>query len=93
VDEKKTRMTLIASFILALYGTVMSVLMVTYYVRPFQAARGELMPDGSINWFTGEAILAASWFFLYVGLGWFSARIIRRGYSPTGRDVAGAGAT
>jgi sodium/pantothenate symporter len=88
IDARKTRTTLIAAFVLALYGVVMSVLMVQYYVRPFQTARGELMPDGSINWFAGEAIFAIGWFVLYVGLGWFTARIIHRAYAPTGRDAA-----
>jgi hypothetical protein len=75
-------MSLMASGVLILYGLIMPVLMIVYYVRPFQEARGQLSPDGSINWFTGEAILTISWFFLYVTLGLFAARVIRGSYSP-----------
>lgn len=81
-STKRTRMSLIAAGVLILYGCTMPFLMIKYYVRPFQAARGELMPDGSIDWFTGEAVLALSWFFLYVTLGWFAAKVIRGSYSP-----------
>jgi hypothetical protein len=63
-------------------GMIMPVLMLHYYVRPFQTARGELLPDGSIDLTTGESFLAISWFFVYITLGWFAARVIRKGYSP-----------
>ena len=69
-------------FRVALWALAMPVLLIVYYVQPFQEARGELLPDGSINWFTGEAILAMSWFFLYVTLGLFAAKVIRGSYSP-----------
>ena len=82
VSRNRTRMSLVAAGVLILYGLVMPVLMLIFYVRPFQQARGELMPDGSIDWFTGEAVLAISWFFLYVTLGFFAARVIRGSYSP-----------
>ena len=75
-------MSRIAAGVLIAYGFVMPILMLKYYVRPFQAARGELMPDGSIDWFDGEALFAISWFFVYVTLGWFASRVIRGSYSP-----------
>jgi hypothetical protein len=78
----KSRLSVIAACALILYGLIMPVLMVVYYVQPFQEARGELLPDGSINWFTGEALLALSWFFIYVNLGLFAANIIHGSYSP-----------
>lgn len=81
-DAAKTKTSLIAPGILMIYGVIMPFLMINYYVRPFQAARGELMPDGSIDWFAGEAILAISWFFVFIALGWFAARVIRGDYSP-----------
>lgn len=82
ISHNRTRTSLIAAGVLILYGAVMPVLLIVYYVQPFQEARGELLPDGSINWFTGEAILALSWFFLYVTLGLFAAKVIRGSYSP-----------
>jgi sodium/pantothenate symporter len=82
VSRNRTRTSLIAAGVLIVYGLVMPVLLIVYYVRPFQEARGELSPDGSIDWFTGEAILALSWFFVYVTLGLFAAKVIRGSYSP-----------
>jgi hypothetical protein len=82
VSRNRTRTSLITAGVLIVYGIVMPVLIIVYYVRPFQEAKGLLSPDGSIDWFTGEAILALSWFFLYVTLGLFAARIISGSYSP-----------
>jgi Na+/proline symporter len=86
VSRNRTRTSLITAGVLILYGLIMPVLIIMYYVRPFQEAKGQLSPDGSIDWFTGEAILALSWFFLYVTLGLFAARIIRGSYSPPGHS-------
>ena len=88
IDSKRTRGTLIAPAVLAAYGIIMSFLMINFYVRPLQEARGELLADGSINFMTGEAMLAVSWLFLYSILGWFVARVIRGNYSPPGKGAA-----
>jgi len=40
------------------------------------------MADGSLNWMTGEAILAANWVVVYLALGLFSIKVIRNAYSP-----------
>ena len=82
VSVKQTRLSQMVAGVLVLYGLIMPFLMVNFYVRPYQAARGELMPDGSLDWSSGEAIFAISWFFIYVTLGWFAARVIRGNYAP-----------
>jgi len=82
IDTGKTRTTLFAPGVLILYGILMPVLLITYYVRPFQRATGTLAADGGLNWFTGEALLAMSWAMIYISLGVFAARVIRSGYSP-----------
>jgi sodium/pantothenate symporter len=82
ISEQKTRMSYIAPGILILNGLIMPFLLIEYYVRPFQTARGTLAADGSLDWFTGEAFLAASWFVVYVALGLFAIRVIRNAYSP-----------
>jgi len=87
MNGKRTRMSLIAAGVLIVYGCIMPILMVNYYVRPFQAARGELMPDGSINWLAGETLFALSWFVIYVLLGWFAAKVIRGSYSPVQQAI------
>jgi len=88
LDPRKTRTSLVAAGVLVAYGIVMSILMILFYVRPFQQARGELQADGSLNWFTGEALLAVAWVFVYVALGWFAARVIRGNYLPRPEDFA-----
>ena len=82
LDPKKTRTTLLAPAILIANGLIMPYLLITYYIRPLQSATGTLSPDGSLNWLTGEAILAVSWVVVYVVLGLFSIKVIRNAYSP-----------
>ena len=67
----------------------MPFLLIAYYVRPFQSATGALAPDGSLDWFTGEAMLALSWTLVYVSLGLFAIRVIRGAYSPLSRRPSG----
>lgn len=82
ISEKKTRMSMLAPGILIVSGMIMPALLINFYVRPFQSTRGALSPDGSLDWFTGEAMLAISWAFVYIALGLFAIRVIRNGYSP-----------
>jgi sodium/pantothenate symporter len=82
IDAAKSRKTLIAPGILMLYGLIMPILMLVFYVYPFQKGRGELMPDGTIDWFTGEAILALSWSVVFVLLGWLAVKVVRNNYTP-----------
>ena len=82
LDEGKTRVSLLAPAVLILNGLIMPFLMLKFYVYPFQSARGELTASGSIDWLTGEAMLAVSWAPVYIVLGVFAARVIRKGYSP-----------
>ena len=56
--------------------------LVEQYVRPYQRAMGQLMPDGSLNLFTGEIALMVGWVVIWSGLGIFSIWYIRRSYSP-----------
>ena len=81
-DIAKCRITLLAPVILVIYGCVMPFVMQHWYVQPYQRGAGQLMPDGSIDWSTGEALISFTWALLYVPLGiivWF---VIRRSYSP-----------
>jgi hypothetical protein len=70
----------------------MSFLFITYYVRPYQSVTDTLSPDGSLDWFGGEAILALSWSVVYISLGAFAIKIIRSAYSPMDRDTERSGA-
>ena len=77
----RLRTTLLIPAILILNGIVTPSLLTWYYVLPYQRATGMLM-DGGLNWMTGEMALMASWAVIYVSLGLFTLRFIRRAYSP-----------
>jgi len=81
-DSAKTKVTLFAPALLFIFGCLMPFAMVNFYVVPYQAGTGALLPDGSINWFTGEAFLAVSWAAVYIPLALISAYMVRRMYSP-----------
>jgi Na+/proline symporter len=84
-DQAKTRMTLIAPKILIVFGAVMPFIMMIYYVIPYQTGAGKLLADGSIDWFSGEALLAMSWALLHIPLGIMSIIVIRKRYSSGAR--------
>jgi Na+/proline symporter len=84
-DQKKVKITLIAPKILVAFGIVMPFIMMIYYVIPYQTGAGKLLPDGSIDWFSGEALLAMSWAVLHVPLGIMSIKVIRNRYSSSAR--------
>jgi sodium/pantothenate symporter len=83
ISTKKTRTTFFAPALLIANGVIMPLLLINYYVRPYQSATGTLLSDGSLDWYTGEAVLAMSWFVIYVFLGVFAIRIIKDTYSPS----------
>lgn len=81
-DAGLTRTTLIAPALVILYGCVMPVLLINYYVIPYQTGAGRLLPDGSVDWQTAEALIALSSAALYIPLGLISAAVIWRRYKP-----------
>ena len=83
VGPKRTRITLIAPVVLIVVnGLFMPVFLTINYVIPYQRATGNLMPDGSLNWETGEMALMISWCVIWIGVARFAIRYIRRAYSP-----------
>ncbi len=82
LDARQTNITSWAAMGLLLYGCLMPVLMINYYVIPYQAATGELLADGSVNWATGEAIIALCTVAVYIPLGLICVYAIRRRYHP-----------
>jgi hypothetical protein len=62
---------------------IMPFLLIKFYVRPYQTATGTLAADGSLDWLAGEALFAMSWFVVYVSLGLWAAKVLRRDYSPS----------
>jgi sodium/pantothenate symporter len=65
------------------FGIAMTLLMLIYYVAPYQKA---LTPTGiefSFNWFTGEAIFAYAWAVIFVFMGRLMHRGVRKEYLST----------
>ena len=81
-DLKKTKKTLRAPGFLLLYGCLMPILLIKYYVVPYQKGTGQLMPDGSVNLLAGESIMAMLTAPVYIILGLIVARIVWIRYRP-----------
>ncbi|MBT4518985.1 MAG: sodium:solute symporter family protein [Halieaceae bacterium] len=82
-DLRKTKTTLLAPIFLVAYGCIMPLVFINYYVLPYQRGAGQLLADGTINWASGETILALSTAALYIPLGLISVWIIWHRYSPS----------
>ena len=84
IEHSRMRRTLIAPAVLILVNGVLTPwFLLEQYLRPYQAATGQLLPDGSINIYTGEFVVVASWVGIWTVLGIFSIWYIRRSYSPS----------
>ena len=82
LDARKTKTTMIAPIALILYGCTMPILMVNYYIKPYQRGTGEILADGSMNWQTGEAWFSLSSAIVFISLGTLAAIVIWRSYYP-----------
>jgi sodium/pantothenate symporter len=83
IGPRRTRTTLIAPAVLiAVNGMLLPIFLTVYYVVPYQRATGTLTPDGSLDWATGEMALMVSWCVIWIALGVFAIRYIKKAYSP-----------
>lgn len=82
IDLEKTRKTLLAPLGLIVYGCAMPFLMLKYYVIPYQTGTGEILPDGSVNWNTPEALITLTVFMLHVPLALMAMKVIWNRYNP-----------
>lgn len=87
LDPRKTRQTLVAPLVLIAFGCAMPLIMQRWYVLPYQRGSGDILPDGSINWATGEALLSLSYGALWIPLGLATYLFIRRSYSAAARSA------
>ena len=85
IDRVKTRNTLLAPLGLIIYGTAMPFLLIRYYVIPYQIGTGEILPDGSVNWSTAEALITLTVFMLHVPLALMTMKVIWDRYNPQSR--------
>lgn len=79
-DGEKIKKTIRASRIQMLFGAAMPFIILIYYVKPFQRGSGTLLPDGSMDWFTGEAFLALTWPVVHIGLAIITIMTVRKRY-------------
>ncbi|MBT8131548.1 MAG: sodium:solute symporter family protein, partial [Gammaproteobacteria bacterium] len=82
IDLAKTKKTLLAPLGLILYGTLMPLWLLNYYVIPYQIGTGEILPDGSVNWSMGEARITLTIFLLHVPLAVMAMKVIWDRYHP-----------
>jgi sodium/pantothenate symporter len=82
IDRAKTLKTMLAPLGLIAYGIMMPILLLKYYVVPYQIGTGEILPDGSVNWNTAEALITMSAFVLHVPLALMAMKVIWDRYNP-----------
>jgi sodium/pantothenate symporter len=82
IDLAKTKKTLLTPLGLIVYGCSMPVLLLKYYVVPYQIGTGEILPDGSVNWSTPEALMSLTFFMLHVPLALMAMKVIWDRYNP-----------
>jgi sodium/pantothenate symporter len=82
IDRVKAMKTLLAPLGLIVYGTAMPLLLLKYYVIPYQIGTGEILPDGSVNWNTAEALITLTVFMLHVPLALMAMKVIWDRYNP-----------
>jgi sodium/pantothenate symporter len=51
-------------------------------VIPYQIGTGDILPDGSVNWATGEALITLTVFALHVPLALMAMKVIWDRYNP-----------
>jgi hypothetical protein len=84
-DPKKIKQTLYAPKIHMLFGAAMPFLLIYFYVIPYQRGTGELLADGSVNWYTVEAILPIFWALIHIPLAVTSYVMVRKRYGSGGK--------
>jgi Na+/proline symporter len=82
IDRAKTIKTLLPPLGLIIYGTGMPFWLLNYYVIPYQVGTGEILPDGSVNWATGEALIVLAVFFVHVPLALMAMKVTWDRYNP-----------
>jgi sodium/pantothenate symporter len=88
-DLRKTLVTLVAPALLVLYGALMPLLLLRFYVLPVQRGRGSATAAGAVDWTQSEPWIALAPAPLFIPLGLLAACVIWRRYAP--RAVAPPG--
>lgn len=81
-DSLKTKRTLWAPIFLIIYGCCMPIMLINYFVIPHQAGTDSLLPNGSVDLGTGEAIMAMLTAPVYITLALLVIRVVLKRYKP-----------
>ena len=81
-DLRQLRRTLIAPALLVVYGLAMPLLLLEYYVLPYQRGAGTVLADGGLNWSEAEPWIAFGAAALFIPLGIVAILTIRHRYRP-----------
>tara|TARA_B100000795_G_scaffold264938_1_gene246096 strand:- start:2643 stop:4343 length:1701 start_codon:yes stop_codon:yes gene_type:complete len=82
LDLGKTQRTMWAAAFLIAYGCLMPLLLIKYYVIPYQTGVGQLLVDGSVDLSTGESIMALLTAPVFITLGLIVAKVVWNRYRP-----------
>ena len=80
INSGAAKKTLRYASALAVFGVAMTIIMLIYYVAPYQRALTPAGTDFSFNWLTGEAMFAYGWAAIFVFMGWLMHRGVRKDY-------------
>jgi len=65
-----------------IFGLLISILQLVYYVYPYQLETGTLSAQNQLDWFTMESLLALCWAGIFVPWGIITYKTIGRSYTP-----------
>jgi sodium/pantothenate symporter len=80
LDTGEAKKTLWYAYALAVFGVVMSIVMLLFYVTPYQRALHIEGKDFDFDWFSGEALFAYSWAIIFIILAWLMYRVVFQSY-------------
>jgi len=81
VNNQAAKKSLRYAYTVGVFGFLMTVLLVVYYVIPYQKALTPSSQNFHFNWLTDEAIAAYSWAIIFLFMSILLIRRIRRDYS------------
>lgn len=82
-SKVQTKRTQWAGIAVIIFGLLLSIILMIYYVYPYQKVTGTLLNNGNLDWFSAEALLALGWAAIYVPLGILTYRIVNRSYTAS----------
>ena len=87
IDRRATRITLLAPLLLIAYGCLMPVLLLHFYVEPYQLGAGIIGLGESIDWRQAEPWFVIGPLIIHAPLGVIAWRVIRRRYTPSAPPI------